>query len=330
MPSFLSWLAPTVGGALLAPSVVVLLAAGPRGPSPEQADRLAMAAQASGRPKECKGASPSGKSRLTIWDRARQPHLARYCDLLGRAHAKLIDKPSAAREAALLADQVLPGQAAPWVTIGRAHVRLRDYARAVQDFEKARKLDPRSIEDPSSLHDLAIAQRKTGKLQEAMTTYRVLVPRLGLLPSSSDRIEVFIEAASLSTTRGNDGLDEALALLAEARSQPLSSHNAVVLALLALTFDRAGKTQEANAALDAIHRASLSRQLAAQESSASQLLTHTHEWSAMLALVLEAEDPPRALASWQKYLEAKPQPPFADHAKRRHDALKRAPARFRR
>ena len=187
------------------------LLAQPRGPAAQESDRLAMAAQSSGRPKECRQAGPH-RQRLTIWDRARQPQLQRYCDLLGRAHAQIQRSPAAAREAAVLADQVLPGKAAPWVVIGRANVRLGDFPQALDDFQKARSIDPRSIEEPSSLHALAIAQSKAGKSDDAMGTYRILVPRLALLPDTDDRVAVLLEAASMASSRGPSGLAEATAL----------------------------------------------------------------------------------------------------------------------
>lgn len=304
---------------------------GPRGPSPEQAEKLVTAAQASGRPPECRsgtGAS-SRASRLTIWDRARQPHLQRYCDLLGRAQAKLDASPAAAREAARLADKVLPGKASPWVLIGRAHVRLQDFPRALNDFQKARSLDPRSVEDPAALHDLAIAQRKAGKLHDAMTTYRILVPRLGLLPTTDDRIAVLIEAAALAMSRGPSGLEEASALLGEARAQPLSTHDPLTLGLLALVLDRGGKTQEAEAVLDEIHRAHLAGTLMSRTNAPHDMLVHPAEWDALIALVLEREDRARAIAAWRRYLDAQPDPVFEKHAAQHLEALQRAPGRPR-
>ena len=302
---------------------------GPRGPSPTEAERLVTAAQASGRPPECRTGGSTRANRLTIWDRARQPHLQRYCDLLGRARAKLDASPAAAREAARLADQVLPGKAAPWVMIGRAHVRLKDYPRALQDFQKARKLEPRCIEDPASLHDLAIAQRQAGKLAEAMVTYRVLVPRLGLLPTTDDRIAVLIEAAALAMSHGPSGLDEASALLTEARAQPLSKHDPITLGLLALALDRAGMAQESEAVLDEILHAHLNGSLLSRTSTPDDMLVLAADWDAVLALVLERDDRARAIASWRRYLDAKPVPKFEEHAKRRLQALQRSPVRPR-
>ncbi|MFW5741511.1 MAG: hypothetical protein ACOC1F_14240, partial [Myxococcota bacterium] len=304
---------------------------GSRGPSPRDAERLAMAAQASGRPKECRGQADGARQRrLTIWDRAKQPHLHRYCDLLGRAQAKLDGSPAAAREAARLADQVLPGMAAPRVIIGRAYVRLRDFDQALRYFHKARKLDARSIEDPPSLHDLALAQRHAGKLPEAMATYRVLVPRLGLMPAADDRVAVLAEAAALAMARGKAGLDEALALLQEARAQPLSKHDPIVLGLLALALDRAGAQQEAEAVLDELHRANLAGELVSRRTP-SEMLAYPGDWDAIVGLVLETTDPAGALAAWKRYAEATPAPVFAEHAATHIDKLRRtAPgARYR-
>lgn len=267
----------------------------------------------------------SHQQRLTIWDLAKQPHLQRYCDLLGRAHTQIERSPAAAREAAVLANQVLPGKAAPWVVIGRANVSLGDFQQALEDFQKARTIEARSIEDPSSLHALAIAQSKAGKLQDAMETYRVLVPRLQLLPDTDDRVAVLLAAASVNLRRGPSGLAEASALLSEARAQPLSQHDPSVLGMLALVLDRSSRRAEADAVLELLARANLIAQLASKDPASLRFLHDPNEWNAVVALALEREDRVRAIASWERYAQAKPAPPFLDHANAHLDALRKGP-----
>lgn len=305
-----------------------VLLASPRGPAPQPSDRLAMAAQASGRPKECrKGGERSRQTRWTIWDHARQPHLLRYCDLLGRGHALLDRSPASAREAASLAEQVLPGKAAPLVLTARAHVRLRDFDRALLEFQKARAIDPRSLEEPGALHDLAITQKHTGALEDAAATYRILVPRLDLLPDTDDRVAVLLEAAAIAMTRGPSGLDEATALLSQARSLPLSKHSPLVLGVLALALDRASSSEQANAVLDTLHRSNGAAVLATLDPASLPFLTDPDEWTAVLAISLERADRSRALATWERYVDSKPPDSHLAHAKARIDALRKAPGR---
>ncbi len=305
-----------------------ILLATPRGPAAQPSDRLAMAAQASGRPKECrKGGERSRQARWTIWDHARQPDLLRYCDLLGRGHALLDRSPASAREAASLADQVLPGKAAPLVLTGRAHVRLRDFDRALQDFRKARAIDPRSLEEPGALHDLAITQKHTGALEDAAATYRILVPRLDLLPDMDDRVAVLLEAAALAMNRSTPGLDEATALLSQARAMPLSKHSPLVLGLLALALDRASSPEQADAVLDTLHRSNGAAVIATLDPASLSFLANPADWNAVLAITLEREDRARAITTWERYVAGKPPEPHVAHAKARIDALRKASVR---
>jgi tetratricopeptide (TPR) repeat protein len=307
----------------------------PARPAARDSDRLAMAAHASGRPKECKGSADARgiSRRLTIWDRAREPDLHRYCDLIGRAYVKLDAKPAAAREAALLADQVLPGKAAPWVIIGRADVHLRDFTRAVEDFQKAKAIDPRSAEDPTALHDLAVALRMTGKPKIALETYRVLVPRLGLIPSTDARVLILLEAASLAMSTGKEGIDESISFLSEARSLPLSQHDALVLALFGLALDRSGLTQESSAIADEMDRSGASSRIASSAPSSFSFLAASSDGLALIAFALERSDPPRAAEMWERYANTQPAPTYAEHAKARRLAVvsahqaRRAPTR---
>ncbi|HRI63187.1 MAG TPA: hypothetical protein PK156_03090, partial [Polyangium sp.] len=225
-----------------------------------QSTSLTTAAAASGRPRECMSTVRGGLSRRpTIWQLARTPELGRYCDLVARAKSQLASDPKAAAESAKTADSVLPGRAAPLVLRARASFALGKIDDAAKDFEAARAIDARSVEDPPTMHDLAEVLRKTGKLDEALAVYRALVPRIDLLAPADRRVLVLLEAAHVSmavaakTPPTNPGstpsLDEAIAYLREARQRPPTTLTNDVLMSLALALDRSGDRVQADAVL---------------------------------------------------------------------------------
>ncbi|WP_437952999.1 tetratricopeptide repeat protein [Sorangium sp. So ce296] len=227
---------------------------------------LVAAAAAAGRPPECSARSSRAIARgPTVWERARAPELPRYCDLLARGQAQLGSNPEAAREAARLADQLLPGHAAPQVLLARAALALGSPEDAARAFDRARGIDPRSVEDPHTMHDLARSLARTGKHDEAIAIYRALVPRIDLLGTADQRALVLLEAAHLSmaaagaaakppsgaAAQGARGdLDEAIAYLREARQRAQTQLARDVTLSLALALDRAGDKAQADAALD--------------------------------------------------------------------------------
>jgi len=291
---------------------------------PRDASQLATAANATGRPRECSGTAKGARraDRITIWDAAREPQLKRYCDLIARAQARLEHAPVAARDAAAVADKILPNHAAPWVVIGRADVVLRRWEDALAAFERARKVDPRSVEEPAALHDLAIAQRQSGKLPAAIETYRVLVPRLALVPGVRDRTSILLEAAALVATLGNDGLREAISLLTEARSQPASPLDADVLAMLALTLDRTGATEQASEVTRMLPARGLQLAVPESESGSFAYLTDPADALAMYALSVERQDPKKSAEWWEKFVSRTKDDRWRDHARRHLEALK--------
>lgn len=311
-------LAPILSFALIASAAL------PAWAGPRDAAQLATAASASGRPRECSGTARSSRraDRITIWDAAREPQLKRYCDLIARAQARLEQAPVAARDAATVADRILPNHSAPWVVIGRAEVVLRRWNEALSSFERARKIDPRSVEEPAALHDLATAQRQAGKLPEAIETYRVLVPRLALVPAVRDRASILLEAAALVGTLGNDGLREAVSLLTEARSQPASPLDADVLAMLALTLDRTGATEQGSEVTRMLSVRGLQLPVPESESGSFAYLAEPADALAMFALSVERQDPKKAVEWWERFVTRTKNDRWRDHARRHLDALK--------
>ncbi|WP_437278609.1 tetratricopeptide repeat protein [Sorangium sp. So ce375] len=257
----------------LGPLLLMALLAFPLAAHAGQAGELVAAAAAAGRPPECSARSGRAIARgPTVWERARAPELPRYCDLLARGQAQLGGDAAAARESARLADKILPGHAAPQVLLARADLALGSPEDAARAFEQARRIDPRSVEDPQTMHDLARALARTGKRDEAMATYRALVPRIDLLGTADQRALVLLEAAHLSMAaagaaspagaaarppagahgdaalRGD--LDEAIAYLREARLRAQTQLARDVTLSLALALDRAGDKAQADAALE--------------------------------------------------------------------------------
>lgn len=310
---------------------------------------LVAAAAAAGRPPECSSGSRRAVAALargpSVWERARVPSLERYCDLVARAQAQLTVSPEAARASARLADKALPGRAAPAVILARAALVLGAPGDAVSEFARARAVDPRSVEDPSTMHDLARALQKTGKREDALAAYRALVPRIDLLGTLDRRVSVLLEAAHASMaavagTPGGEGgeaaaqpaakggaeragarLDEAIAYLREARQRPPTQLSGDVLLSLVLVLDRSGNRAQADAALgDAVETSARARTfdyLAAEE-----------DRLALEALAIERSDPGGAVERWEAFLAgAGGKGPWAGAGRARLDALHKAGAR---
>ena len=310
---------------------------------------LMAAAAAAGRPPECASGSRRAVARgPSVWERARVPSLQRYCDLVARAQAQLGSSPDEARESARLAEKALPGRAAPAVSLARAALALGAPADAAREFARAQAVDPRSVEDPSTMHDLARALQKTGKRDEALAAYRALVPRIDLLGTMDRRVSVLLEAAHASMAgaaaapgegggaaaqpgakdaakgggeKGSGRLDEAIAYLREARQRPPTQLGGDVLLSLVLVLDRSGDRAQADAALgDAAETGARARAL--------DYLAVEEDKLALEALALERSDPGGAAERWEAFLAgAGGKGPWAGAARSRLESVRKAGAR---
>jgi tetratricopeptide (TPR) repeat protein len=270
--------------------------------------------------------------------------LHRFCDLLARAQAQVSTAPAAAIESAGLAEKALPGRAGPAVIVARASLALGKLDDAAREFDRARAIDPRSVEDPSTMYDLARVLRRTGKLGEALTVYRALVPRIDLLPHADRRVSVLLEAAHVSMAAealphgdapARPRLDEAIAYLREARQRPPTQLSGDVLLSLALVLDRAGDKVQADAALGDAHR--MGAELRPGDGAGNppvgtaavlEYLGVTADQSALQALSLEATDRPRAIKSWETFLASQGAgSPWVAAARMRLDQLRKSPAK---
>jgi tetratricopeptide (TPR) repeat protein len=292
------------------PAFVLLLqvvAASPRAQG--RSSSLTAAAQASARPRECVSAParPSAKWGPNVWDVARDPTLDHYCDLLAIGFAQLPFSPDKALEIAERAEATSPGRAGPAVLRGRAFAIKKSWDQARDAFEKARAIDPRSLEDPLTMREWARALARVGRGADALTVYRTLGPRLSALAAPDDRARTFVEAAELAFSVGPEALDDALAFLGEAKQLAGRDLEGRVGAELALALDRKGaKEQAAGLVADLARRWRKKAPVPSFESLDEQAAT---------ALVLEAIDPRLAAETWDKYLAAAERAPFAEHAR---------------
>jgi hypothetical protein len=199
------------------------------------------------------------------------------------------------------------------------------------------------------MHDLGRALRKNAKRDEALVVYRALVPRIDLLGTASVRVSVLLEAAHVSMAAEGAGtapptiaelakgkpakpdatrprtppLDEAIAYLREARQRPATQLAGDVLLSLALTLDRAGSRDEADAVLAEAERAG-----AHVKGATLDYLAVSEDRAALEALASESSDRPLAQKAWEAYLAGPGgKGPWASAARTRLDLLKRGVSR---
>lgn len=273
-----------------------------------------------GRPAECGEAEGA---RANAWERAKQPNLRPYCDLIASGSAKL----ASGAESALVAEvpriadeaeELLAGRAAPPVLKGRAYLRLGRPAEALEALALAKRRDARALDDPTALLAWARANARTGRVADAASAYRAALPRLSLLPTH-ERATASLEAGLAAMGLGEAGLDEAVAMLRQARREAHEGMQIASAAALALALDRGGLRGEARAVLDEGVRGDAAKALAdARVASALADAGASHEGDALVACALEARDPARAKAAWKAYVEGPGgSGPWADHARAR-------------
>ena len=178
---------------------------------------LTTAAQASPRPRACRGAAGNDG----VWARMRGADAQRYCELLARGYARLAQTPKEALLAARTAEGLAGPLPAVRVLAGRAELRLGEGLLAYQLFQQAEGGDTQAFADPKALHDYARAASLAGKSSETVRLYRLLISRLALLDDPRERVFVQIEAAAHVLAQVEKGADEALGYLAHARQEPL-------------------------------------------------------------------------------------------------------------
>lgn len=218
---------------------LVLLAS----PAPSELGALVTFAGASPRPALCRPASLSEDSQL--WTRARGGTGRRYCLLLARGYAGLTRTPKAALELSREAGQLLPGEVEPRVLEGRALARLGEWDEAYAALDKSVAAKGRPLGDVMALRELGVAAVVSGRLARAVEVYRALVPRVGFTNDPTLTRVVALEAAAALMATGPAGLADATLYLSDARRQPpVPGLDDLTTALLALSLDRAGKSEQ--------------------------------------------------------------------------------------
>jgi tetratricopeptide (TPR) repeat protein len=296
----------------------------------------ASGAWAAARPAEC--ASLDGGRASNLWERAKAPELRRYCDLLARGAARLAtapgpEAPSAAAASQAVArqvlsiadeaDQTMPGKAGPGVLRGRALAKIGKWDDALQALRQAKSRDDRALDDPQSLLAWGRALARTGNTKEAQDAYRALLPR-GSVLAAAERGAASIEAGLLAMEGGSAGLDEAIAILRQARRDAQDAAQTLAVMALALALDRAGEADEARAAL--AERVHADPRPALQDARVKEILATAGaqaEGRAAAALALETIDARAARDEWRAYGAAAAGSKWLEHAKRHENAAPR-------
>lgn len=280
---------------------------------------MTAARAASPRPAECTMDS-GGES--DAWARARSPRLREFCRTLARGYSDLLRTPSRSASAARRAAELVPGHAAAWVLEARALVRDGRAKEAWPLFQKARSKDRRSLEEPATLHDMALSAAESGEQDEAVATYRALVPRASLLADARQRQRVYVEAAMTVMRRDASALDEALGYLAEARRiRGVPGLSDVVLGATALTLDRQGRGEEARGVAGEVKSAASVLRLARRKDR--DLGLPDGELSAIAAMLAERGELEVARAEWRAFLKSDvgQNAPWNAHGKKKLDSL---------
>jgi tetratricopeptide (TPR) repeat protein len=278
------------------------------------------------RPAEC--GVQEGFRAANKWERAKEPNLQTYCTLLASGTAKLVNGGALAKDVPGIADdadKMLPGRAAPSVLKGRALLKLGKPADALAALKEARTRDDRALDDPVALLAWARANARTGHFEEAAQAYRAALPRTSAL-STPERSAASFEAGMIVMAQGPKGIDDAVAMLRQARREAQDSMQVASVVGLALALDRSGQKEEARAVLAERVRSDAKAILSdARITEALADAGVAHEADALVATALEVTDPSAARETWRRYAEgAGGKGPWADHA-RAHEGA--APAR---
>lgn len=285
---------------------------------------LAQAAQptlgfGAARPAEC---GLEAGATTNFWERAKSPQLRSYCDLLARGSAKLVglgegsrDTRAASIESARAqaqsilaiadeADKLVPRRAAPWVLKGRALLRLGQAPEALAALKEAKSRDERCLDDAVALLAWARANARSGNLEEAARAFRAALPRGPALPLHERGAAAF-EAGMTLMALGPATLDDAVAMLRQARRDAQDELLVAAVVAQALALDRAGQTDDARAVL--VERIHVDPRPVLGHPQVREALADagaSAELEALEALALEAFDPAASRDAWRRYADA--------------------------
>ena len=277
----------------------------------------AQGALGAARPAEC--GMQEGFKAANKWERAKEPNLQSYCALLASGTAKLVNAAALAKDVPAIADEadkLLPGRAAPSVLKGRALLRLGKAPEALKALEEARRRDDRALDDPVALLAWARANARTGHYEEAAQAYRAALPRTSAL-SASERSAASFEAGMIVMAQGPKVVDDAVAMLRQARREAQDALQLASVVGLALALDRSGQKEEARAVLGERVREGAKPML--KDPRVADALADagvSSEAEALLAMALEPTDPGGAREAWRRFLDGPGgKGPWADHAR---------------
>lgn len=280
------------------------------------------------RPAEC--GVQEGFKAANKWERAKEPNLQSYCTLLASGTAKLVNAGALAKDVPGIADEadkLLPGRAAPSVLKGRALLRLGKPGDALAALKEARARDDRALDDPVALLAWARANARTGHFEEAAQAYRAALPRTSAL-SPSERSSASFEAGMIVMAQGPKAVDDAVAMLRQARREAQDAMQVASVVALALALDRSGQKEEAKAVLAERVRSD-AKPILSDPRIADALADAgvAHEADALVATALEVTDAAAAREAWKKYVDgAGGKGPWADHARAHEGASSVKPA----
>ena len=277
------------------------------------------AAAASPRPLVCRSESDR---RSSLWASARPVEVERFCTTLARGLARLERAPAESLELAREAMAILPRETLGPLLEGRALHRLGRHAEAWQRLRPLVLASIPALDDASSLHDVARSALLSGALDDAQRLYRLLMPRSVVLGSEQIRRTATIEAASLALARGPNDLEEALGYLDEARASPAAGMHDLVLGLIALSLDRAGRREQARAVAREASGPYALEALLTSVDRARPLLPEG-EIHAVIAMLAEGRDAALRRTHLAAFLAgAGGKGPWAEHARRALDGGK--------
>ncbi len=271
---------------------------------------LRAAAGSSPRPEVCQPELVGRAERAyTVWERAREPQLIRYCDALARGYARLGTRPGQALEAAKQAASSAPADVAPALLEARALLALGRVDQAWARFRSALNEYPGLKLTPDALHDYARTAVASGHLMEALSAYRRLVVMAGLLTRPGSLQSAYVEAALVVMLSQPAQLEEAIAYLNEARRRSASPFpRPYILATLALALDLQGRREESRGvANEAGGRTALMINAAEHEGPVPVRIELPRiarvELLAMIGILSEPEDADLAREYWRAFLE---------------------------
>ena len=273
-----------------------------------------------GRPAECARVEEDrGKS---VWTRAKDPQLSRYCVSLARAVGELsADAPDMPRVVAALdaADRERPDRAVTLAVRGVALAAGQKPDLAFSSFEKARGKDPRALDEPFVAFAYARLLAGRGDLNAAADIYRGLVVRATLPPREADAMRW--EAGMVLMATGPTGLAQATAILREGRERATVRYADAFDLALSLALDRGDRPDDG----------------APRTAQPARTLDPAVERSlATLGLAFEAHalrggsarDPKVARDAYRRFLaERGDKSPWADHARSRSAEARKPEAR---